>query len=1072
MRLTLSFLILLLGLPAQASDLFAPFQGSRVSGLTRTSTIFESDGTIDAAGNLLDLSGSNYCLASEQMDLWTLGSVYTAVVANQYRSPIDNQLSADAVKEYGASGGGDATAYHYIQKTMGAASVGVRYTLSGYFRKVNRDWIMLQPYDATAGTERAKASFNLNTGAIGSYTTTTTANISKVSGSWYRISVSWIQPADSLSVLFVISALEADNDRQYAGSDQVAFAVVGAQMAKNDKWRQGPGIYHPTSATVTKPLHDLAPTSAPTSSYSYLQNRDGNRLQARAFSGANYYSLAHHDSMNIFDGNFVVTQVVKSPAAAPGSNIMSFTHGQGNTSGCYMNMGSLGYYYLFCNNSGASPTTKSVYQAVSFADGRYHTVQGWRTNNVMNITVDGISATPADATGYGVDASRTFYIGSYDSTGNWTSDILYTRIDAAGMTQEELAKDREALQGTLMGSGNLAPGSTFTRTTTASMTYANGTIGYVAANVPRVGGDGGGVLVEEQRENKATYSQTFGTGWSKRDGDVVTSDSATILAPDGTATAEGLAADALDQTHYFSQGVTTTAATWTMSVWFYPGNKDWARISCPSIANAQAWFNVRTCRVGTIGAAVTAANTMQYANGWCRGWVSYTSTAASVTIGYYLSEADNDLTFVGDGATVNTWFWGAQVELGAHPTSYIPTTSASVTRTQDSLTLEPWKLNKGVNPGFANPTMTARFESDVYATGTYTTETGAKNFVVNGDTKHQVSQTMGDWFAFDGTGDYLVRTDSAFNPSGDFTVVAIVTPATVAAGGKVIASKWITAGNQHGWSFWQSGADVNFGRTTDGTDGTLLTATEAAALTAGKTSLITASYSTTSGLMVVVDGMAAATQAATGVVYPSTGNFLIGCNADLSPYFNGKIHLVKYIDGYAATTTDHTNMLAQLKQANVLPVKIGNSHEAKKLYVEFDAKCLYTGTNDFGGVPLMLDIAGNTGASDLDTNRFGVYRSGATTYAVIWPDGESTNRYMSVTSLDLSQWHHYKFYLDFAELANSTGYVDTTAFTNHGSLAGAKNFDLTNARIRVGQNYADVTNGDCRYKNLRVRAAP
>jgi len=1062
MRLTLSFLILLLGLPAQASDLFAPFQGSRVSGLTRSSTIAEYDGTTDAAGNLLDLSGSNYCPASEQMDLWTLGSVYTSVVANQYRSPIDNQLSADSVKEYGASGGGDATAYHYIQKNMGAASAGVRYTNSGYFKKVNRSWVMLQPYDATAAAERARASFNLDTGVASSLLAGTTATITKVSGGWYRLSVSWVQPTDSLSILSVFSALEGDNDRQYAGSDQVAFAVVGAQMAKNDQWRQGPGIYHPTTNSVTKPLLDLAPTSAPTSAYSYLQNRDGNRLQARAFNGAGqYYNAGNSTAFNVFDTNSTITIVALSNAA---QIIDAFN--SGTAGGVIVRHSNIVRWYKADGNyvDLNGPADYST-------DGKYHTYQVVRSNDIATLIIDGVAGTPKSVAGYGIDAvpGLSPSVGSTSFAGT----VLYTRVDSTALSHEELAKDREALQGTLMGSGNLAPGSTFTRTTTASMTYTNGTIGYVAANVPRVGGDGGGVLIEEQRENKALQSQTFGTTWTKRAGDGISADSATILAPDGTATADGLIGEAVSESHYFAQNVTLTAATWTISMLVKAGNNRWALLSNNTVATANVLFDVSACKAISPGVLATAYGTQQYADGWCRCWFSHTATAASSSIvAYSIDNAGGVLAYTGDGATVNTWFWGAQVELGAHPTSYITTTSAAVTRTQDSLTLEPWKLNKGVNPGNANPTMTARFESDVYSAGTYTSETGGYAFTVAGDVKHQSSQTLGDWFAFDGTGDYLTIAESTFNPAGDFTATAIVTPSTI-SGSHVIAGKYNTVGDQRGWMMSQSDANVSFIRTTDGKVGTVLTATCTSCLVAGKTALITGSYSTTGGLAVRVDGYSAGTQAATGVVHPSTASFTIANDSGTS-YFTGKIHSVKYIPGYAATQTDHDNAYAQLKQANVLPVKVGNSYEAKKLYIDFDTKCNFASKAEVNTYPIFVQIGGNTGTADTDSNRILIlysYLTGVMT-TTFYGDNDTTQHVaQSLEMLDMNKWKTHKLYIDFANMANNSYTVNGVAGTWVNN-SGTENFNFTDTKIRVGQSISDIAVANCRIKNLRVRAAP
>jgi hypothetical protein len=86
----ISFLLaLLLSLTTYAANLAAPFSGSRLNGLTRSSTIFESDSTVDASGNLVDKSGSNYALYSETFSSWT-PNVATTVTDNAYRNPVNN----------------------------------------------------------------------------------------------------------------------------------------------------------------------------------------------------------------------------------------------------------------------------------------------------------------------------------------------------------------------------------------------------------------------------------------------------------------------------------------------------------------------------------------------------------------------------------------------------------------------------------------------------------------------------------------------------------------------------------------------------------------------------------------------------------------------------------------------------------------------------------------------------------------------------------------------------------------------------------------------------------------------
>jgi hypothetical protein len=226
-----------------------------------------------------------------------------------------------------------------------------------------------------------------------------------------------------------------------------------------------------------------------------------------------------------------------------------------------------------------------------------------------------------------------------------------------------------------------------------------------------------GLLIEESRANLIPNSAQFNL-WTQ-DGTSVSANS--LSAPDSTLSADLIISSAgAAAVHRASQSLTLTASqTYTISVYAKAGAYSYLAFGFAVNGSNYATysFDLLNGTVGTSyssGLANRSARIANAGNGWYR--CSVTATISTVLTGIiyvggsptatWVQSSRGFPSYVGDG-TSGIYAWGAQFEVGASQTSYIPTESTALTRNADVATITGANFSSFWNAGVGGTTVTA-----------------------------------------------------------------------------------------------------------------------------------------------------------------------------------------------------------------------------------------------------------------------------------------------------------------------------------------------------------------------------
>ena len=194
-----------------------------------------------------------------------------------------------------------------------------------------------------------------------------------------------------------------------------------------------------------------------------------------------------------------------------------------------------------------------------------------------------------------------------------------------------------------------------------------------------------GLLIEEQRTNLLLRSEEFDdAAWTKTRTSITAN---TVVAPNGSLVGDKLLETTDGSSHFVSQNVTVVdGTTYTASFYAKAAERSIIRLRFGTSGGGGTALGTADFNLAAGTATGATASIVFVGNGWYRCSANVSASGTNLGIAVFIGQDASTFVYTGNGFS-GLFVWGAQLEAGAFPTSYIPTVASQVTRSADAASM-------------------------------------------------------------------------------------------------------------------------------------------------------------------------------------------------------------------------------------------------------------------------------------------------------------------------------------------------------------------------------------------------